>query len=65
MARAAATPNNRGIKVMSKQAGPEAAAWQIWMPGADRNYAAAAKVTAVLIKRYRIVLTERRRYITR
>ena len=26
---------------MSKQAGPEAAAWQIWMPGADRNYAAA------------------------
>ena len=29
------------LRVMSKQAGPEAAAWQIWMPGADRNYAAA------------------------
>jgi len=26
---------------MSKQAGPEAAVWQIWMPGADRSYAAA------------------------
>ena len=26
---------------MSKQAGSEAAAWQIWMPGADRSYAAA------------------------
>jgi hypothetical protein len=26
---------------MSKQAGPEAAAWKIWMPGADRRYAAA------------------------
>ncbi len=26
---------------MSKQAGPEAAVWQIWMPGADRRYAAA------------------------
>ena len=26
---------------MSKQAGPEAAAWQIWMPGSDRGYAAA------------------------
>jgi hypothetical protein len=25
---------------MSKQAGPEAAVWQIWMPGADRSYAA-------------------------
>ena len=35
------TPNNRGIKVMSKQAGPEAAVSQIWMLGADRSYAAA------------------------
>ena len=26
---------------MSKQAGPEAAVWQIWMPGADRGHAAA------------------------
>ena len=26
---------------MSKQAGPEAAVSQIWMPGADRSYAAA------------------------
>jgi len=26
---------------MSKQAGPEAAVWQIWMPGADRSHAAA------------------------
>ena len=26
---------------MSKQAGPEAAVWQIWMPSADRSYAAA------------------------
>jgi hypothetical protein len=26
---------------MSKQAGPEAAISQIWMPGADRSYAAA------------------------
>ena len=26
---------------MSKQAGPEAVVWQIWMPGADRSYAAA------------------------
>ncbi len=26
---------------MSKQAGPEAAVSQIWMPGADRDYAAA------------------------
>jgi len=26
---------------MSKQAGPEAAVWQIWMPGSDRRYAAA------------------------
>jgi hypothetical protein len=26
---------------MSKQPGPEAAVWQIWMPGADRSYAAA------------------------
>ena len=26
---------------MSEQAGPEAAVWQIWMPGADRSYAAA------------------------
>jgi len=26
---------------MSKQAGPEAAVWQVWMPGADRRYAAA------------------------
>ena len=26
---------------MSKQVGPEAAVWQIWMPGADRRYAAA------------------------
>ena len=28
--------------IMSEQAGTEAAAaWQIWMPGADRSYAAA------------------------
>ena len=26
---------------MSKQAGSEAAVWQIWMPGTDRSYAAA------------------------
>ena len=26
---------------MSKQAGPGAAVWQIWMPGSDRRYAAA------------------------
>ena len=26
---------------MSKQTGPESAVWQIWMPGADRRYAAA------------------------
>jgi len=26
---------------MSKQAGPQAAVSQIWMPGADRSYAAA------------------------
>ena len=26
---------------MSKQAGPDAAVSQIWMPGADRSYAAA------------------------
>jgi hypothetical protein len=26
---------------MSKQAGPGAAVWRIWMPGADRGYAAA------------------------
>ena len=26
---------------MSKQAGPEAAVSQIWMPGADHSYAAA------------------------
>ena len=26
---------------MSKQVGPEAAVSQIWMPGADRSYAAA------------------------
>jgi len=26
---------------MSKQAGPEAAVWQIWMPGADRRCAPA------------------------
>src|ERR1017187_3952120 len=31
----------KGIKIVSKQAGPEAAVWQIWMPGADRRYAAA------------------------
>ncbi len=26
---------------MSKQAGPEAAVWQIWMPGSDRRHTAA------------------------
>jgi hypothetical protein len=31
----------KGIKIMSKQAGPGAAVWQIWMPGADRSYTAA------------------------
>ena len=48
MARAAAHAKQSGefqtiggIKVMSKQAAPEAAVSQIWMPGADRSYAAA------------------------
>jgi hypothetical protein len=31
----------KGIKIMSKQAGPGAAVWQIWMPGADRSHTAA------------------------
>lgn len=31
----------KGIKIVSKQACPEAAGWQTWMPGADRRYAAA------------------------
>jgi hypothetical protein len=30
----------KGIRFMSKQAGPEAAVSQIWMPGADSSYAA-------------------------
>ena len=42
MARAAAhARQSKGLRVMSKQAGPEAAVSQIWMPGADRSYAAA------------------------
>ena len=42
MARAAAhAKQSKGIKVMSKQACPEAAVSQIWMPDADRSYAAA------------------------
>ena len=42
MARAAAHARQiGGIKVMSKQAGPEAAVSQIRVPGADHSYAAA------------------------
>ena len=41
MARRCARQTIGGIKVMSKQAGPEAAVSQIWMPGADRSCAAA------------------------
>ena len=41
MARRCARQTIGGIKVMSKQTGPEAAVSQIWMPGADRSYAAA------------------------
>jgi len=41
MARRCARQTIGGIKVMSKQAGPEAAVSQIWMPGADHSYAAA------------------------